>query len=133
MPRPAVLAVVLLAGCSAAPPPVGEAGSKRAAELHEVGQLLALYSGETGRGAGKAADLAKFEAVGPVGYRAVQAGEVVVVWGAKMPGEGDAPAAPADVIAYEKDAGSAGGWVLLQNATVRQMTAAEFQAAPRAK
>jgi hypothetical protein len=37
------------------------------------------------------------------------------------------------VVAYEKKVPTEGGHVLLQDGTVKQMTAAEFQSAPKAK
>jgi hypothetical protein len=71
----------------------------------------------------------------PRGYQAVKSGEVVVLWGAKMPGEGEVNAgtAPDAVIAYEKKTASEGGYVLLQNGTVKEMSADQFKAAPKAK
>lgn len=134
MPRLALfVAVLAVAGCSSKPDQPVAAVPGPDAVLHEVGGLIQLYSGETGRGPKRAADLAKFESGYPLGYRAVQSGEVVVVWGAKMAGEGDAATGPKDVIAYEKKAPAEGGWALLQNGTTRAMTADEFKAAAKAK
>ena len=81
----------------------------------------------------RSTDFAKYEAGYPLGYAAVQSGEVVVVWGAKIAGEGDAGSAPANVVAYEKKTPAEGGLVLLQNGTVKEMTASEFASAPKAK
>ena len=94
---------------------------------------MRAYSGQTGQGPKKAADFSKYEAGYPLGYAAVQSGEVVVVWGAKIAGEGETGSAPANVVAYEKKVPAEGGLVLLQNGQVKQMTAAEFAAAPKAK
>jgi hypothetical protein len=122
-----------IAGCSSTDPGAASGqGPDREAVLHEVGGLLRTVAGEGGRPPRKAADLARSEAGFPLGYQAVQAGEVVVVWGARMAGEGDSGASR-DVIAYEKNVPAEGGWVLLQNGTVKQMTAAEFAAAPKAR
>lgn len=127
-----LLPVVFVVGCSSNTnsTDTGAATGPEAA-LREVGGLLQAAS--AGAAPKKASDLAPFENGYPVGYQAVQTGEVVVVWGAKVPGEGALASAPADVIAYEKKAPTSGGWVLLQNMTTKQMTAAEFAAAPKAK
>jgi hypothetical protein len=131
-----LLCVLLLSaavvGCSSSTQGVGADPGKEPV-LHEVGGLIRLYSGETGRGPAKVTDLAKYEQGYPLGYAAVQSGEVVVLWGAKVAGEGDAASAPADVVAYEKKVPTEGGWVLLQNGTVKQMKADEFASAPKAK
>lgn len=126
-----LFACVLVGCASSASNPPGEIGKEPV--LHEVGGLIRVYSGEVGRGPKQAADLAKYEHGYPLGYAAVRSGEVVVVWGAKVADEGDAASAPADVVAYEKKAPAEGGWVLFQNGTVKEMTAGEFKAAPKAK
>lgn len=128
-----LLAALALAGCSSKEENQTAAGPGRDAVLREVGGLIQMYSGETGKGPKKASDLAKYEAGYPLGYQAVQSGEVVVVWGAKMAGEGEAASGPKDVIAYEKKTPAEGGYVLLQNGETKQLTAAEFAAAPKAK
>lgn len=60
----------------------------------------------------------------------VASGEYVVVWGV---GRSTAPGTGEQILVYEKKAPTEGGAVLLRNGTVKQMTAAEFNAAPRAK
>lgn len=101
--------------------------------LHEVGGLIRSYSGEAGTGPKRVTDLAKFEHGYPLGYAAVRSGEVTVIWGATVAGEGEADAAPAHVVAYESSTPTSGGWVLLQNGRAKEMSADEFRAAPRAK
>jgi hypothetical protein len=127
-----VLFVAALAGCSKVPSNEN-AGSGKETAIVEVAGLLRTASGEGGQAPKKPADLAKYEAGYPFGYAAVKSGDVVVVWGAKMAGEGEVDSAPANVIAYEKQAPSEGGLVLLQNGKVSQMSAAEFASAPKAK
>jgi hypothetical protein len=53
--------------------------------------------------------------------------EIVYQWGARID-----PAGGETVLAYEKKAPSEGGWVLMQDGTVKQITADEFKAAPKA-
>src|SRR5262249_3233357 len=103
------------------------------AELREVAGLLAAYSGETGRGPSRPADLARYELGFPLGYQAVQSGAIVVVWGARMLGEGEIANASDGVIAYEKKAPDEGGMVLLENGNIKQMSADQFKSAPKAR
>ena len=118
-------------GCSSPPDNTGGGGKPTNADaLHEVATLLRSYPARGGKGPAKVADLAPYEHGGPLGYAAVKKGDIVVVWGVAMGGEGDAGSA--DVIAYEKKTPAEGGGVLLLNGDVKQMTAGEFTAAPKA-
>jgi hypothetical protein len=71
-------------------------------------------------------DLGEFEPANPVGFASVQRGESIVFWGLAISG-GNA------IVAHEKNAPSSGGFVLLQDGTVKKLTAVEFQAAPKVK
>ena len=66
----------------------------------------------------------------PGAYDRIKNGEITVAWGF---GLSKAPAAAKQVLAYETKAATEGGSVLLRDGTVKQMTAAEFNAAPKAK
>ncbi|MBP3954019.1 hypothetical protein J8F10_01735 [Gemmata sp. G18] len=127
------LGTLALAGCSSSQSQSTSQSPGTDAVLHEVGGLIQMCSGETGKGPKKAADLAKYQNGYPLGFQAVQSGEVVVVWGAKIGGEGEAASGPAHVIAYEKKTPTEGGWVLFQNATTKQMSAGDFASAPKAQ
>lgn len=118
-------------GCSSTPPTGGEAVASRTDELNDVAGMLRMSSGPGGKGPGKLHDLAKFESGHPAGYAAVKSGDIVIVWGVSMGGEGDA--GTEEVVAYDKNAPTDGGMVLLMNGKVKKMTAAEFAAAPKAK
>ncbi|VTR94517.1 Uncharacterized protein OS=Singulisphaera acidiphila (strain ATCC BAA-1392 / DSM 18658 / VKM B-2454 / MOB10) GN=Sinac_0826 PE=4 SV=1 [Gemmata massiliana] len=122
-----------LAGCSSNQSQSTSQGPGADAVLHEVGGLIQMYSGETGKGPKKVADLTKYQNGYPLGFQAVQSGDVVVVWGAKIGGEGEAASGPTNVIAYEKKTPTEGGWVLLQNTTTKQMSASDFASAPKAQ
>ena len=109
-------------------PPVEAESEARRSAMAEVGEMLVFAKNERGKAPAKAADLAKYAPGLPTGYERVKDGDVVVVWGAPMQ-EG----ASDKVIAYEKAAPESGGYVLMQDGTtVRQMTAEEFKAAPKA-
>ena len=126
------LATSFALGCSSNTGGGGNSIAPQTAALQEVADLLRAASAD-GRAPTKQADLTRFASAYPQGYQAVKSGEVVVIWGAKMAGEGEAGSAPKNIIAYEKKAETEGGWVLLQNGTVKEMTADEFKTAPKAK
>lgn len=117
-------AACLFAGC----------GEKQAAAvpdekqtaLTEVYNLIRVRVESDNSPPRKAEDLRIYENAHPQGYAVVKSGEVVVNWGA-------GPADSSAVLAYQKEVPSSGGWVLLQNGKVKQMTADEFKAAPKAK
>lgn len=130
--RPAAgLWLVLLAGCSASNAPDKPAGPTVADDMVEVARLLQDYTSEFGRGPNKLADLARDRLGYPRGYSAIESGQVVVTWGVKVGADENAP--PGGVVAYEKKAPTGGGSVLFENGEIKAMSAADFQAAPRAK
>ena len=99
--------------------------------LQDVNDLLHSSAGATGRPAAKLADLDRYQSMYPRGYEAVKSGNVVVLWGAALKGEGQA-SRDDPVVAYEKGVPADGGYVLLSAGTVKMMTPAEFNAAPKA-
>jgi hypothetical protein len=128
--RSVALAVLVgvLAGCA----------SKPAAEalpavtlLQDVDGLLRAAGGGQ-RTPGRLAELERHQAVFPRGYAAVKSGEVVVLWGTPLKGEGDSGKEEV-VVAYQKNVPSEGGCVLLSAGTVKKMSPAQFNAAPKAK
>jgi hypothetical protein len=121
---------VVLGGCSSrsgeeeTPPALGD--------LQEVNELLHAVGGAAGRAPAKLADLGRYQSMFSRGYEAVKSGNVVVLWGAPLKGEGEVGKDEA-VVAYEKNVPTEGGYVLLSAGTIKKMTASEFQAAPKAK
>ncbi|WP_020469590.1 hypothetical protein [Zavarzinella formosa] len=94
--------------------------------LIEVSSMIRLYSGKANKGPTKPADLAEFESGCPIGYAAVKSGEIIVIWGKKMGGEG--VKGSDELIAYEKKAPSEGGYVLLNDGTVKKMEPSDLVA-----
>src|SRR5436305_6143281 len=60
----------------------------------------------------------------------LKSGEYIVAWGI---GLSQAPGAADQILAYEKKAPTEGGAVLLRNGTIKEVTVAEFSAAPKAR
>jgi len=108
----------------------GGGGDAKAATIQEVADLIRSSTQPNGQGPAKLADLSRAQELYPRGYEAVKSGEVVVNWGAGMKGEGEMSKG-GDVVAYEKDAPTAGGYVLLSGGEIKHMTAAEYAAAPK--
>lgn len=93
----------------------------------DVAEMLKEFTEANKRGPNSASDMADAPASHPVGHAAVASGEYIVVW--KVP----VTVGAAGVLAYPKNATTDGGMVVIQDGTVKQMTAAEFAAAPKAK
>jgi hypothetical protein len=115
----------LLGGCSGKPrgqvPP-------EALLLQQVNDLFRTASGRTGQSPTQLSDLDRSQALFPRAYAAVQSGEIVVLWGAALKGESEV-GKNESVVAYEKNAPTSGGYVLLSAGTVKKMSAAELSAA----
>jgi hypothetical protein len=122
------LGFAVFAGCSAQPKGAEE---PEYALLQEVNDLLHSAAGATGRPPTKLADLDRYQSMYPHGYEAVKSGDVVVLWGGALKGEGES-SKDDPVVAYQKAVPSDGGFVLLSGGAVKKMTAAEFGAAPKA-
>ncbi len=124
----AVVAVVF--GCGGVRQAAQKA--KRDNQLKAVALAYHNCNDATGKGPANAAQLGKYLADFPEALQAVQNGDIVVYWGAKVPT--DFPAGASNtVLAYEKAVPSNGGLVAMGDASTRSMTAAEFAAAPKPK
>jgi hypothetical protein len=128
--RVGVMAVVafmiapVAGGCGGGPQSSGPSSAKD--KLEEVAQMLKTVAADKQGPPAKPADLAAVDPYLPTSASDLRSGELVYLWGATLSPGGTA------VVAYEKKAPTDGGWVLLQDGTVKQMTAQDFQAAPKA-
>jgi hypothetical protein len=120
--------LALLSGCSRSRPPAE--AQPTVTMLQDVDALLRA-SGGVNRVPNGLGDLGRRQSMFPRGYEAVKSGDVIVLWGSPLKGEGDAGKAEA-IIAYEKNVPDSGGYVLLSAGTVKKMSADEFRAAPKA-
>jgi hypothetical protein len=97
------------------------------AALAEVGEMLKSLAEEHRKPPGKLAELESVEPMIPLAGPAIRSGNIVYIWGAGY------AAGSNQVVAYEKKTPSEGGYVLLQDGTVKEMSSSEFSSAPKAK
>lgn len=121
-----VAGVGLVAGCggSQTSRPVSE---ERKAALEELGQMLKSLADEGKKPPARMAELEPVEPLIPTASPAIRSGEIVYLWGSGYVAGGN------QVVAYEKVAETEGGHVLLQDGTVKHLSASEFQSAAKAK
>jgi hypothetical protein len=113
------------------------ARAKRSNDLKQIGLMYHNYiDTNAGKAPASADDLMKMTAGDPQASQVVQAvksGQYVLLWGSTIKEMSKSPGGIASmVLGYEKDVPTAGGVVLMADASTRNMTAAEFQAAPKA-
>lgn len=125
--RGAVAAVLAAAaGCGAAGAPAAPTVTGKEL-MEDVRQMLTFAAENRIKTPTRPAELEPVEPVAPLAGTAIRDGSVVYAWGSSLAPGGKS------VVAYEKKAETEGGWVLLQDGAVREMTADEFRAAPKAK
>lgn len=95
--------------------------------LASLSDLLKDFDARKAKPPARMADVEAVEPVFPGAFIGLSRQDIVYAWGSGL-NAGSA----GTVIAHEKTADSAGGWVLLQNGDVKQMTADEFKSAPKA-
>ena len=88
--------------------------------MPEVQDLYFSFRKAEGKPPAKLADFDKLKLTFPRGYRAIQSGDIVVLWGAEP--MDDSP------IAYEKGAPENGGLVLFGNGSCKELTVEGFNA-----
>jgi TPR repeat protein len=125
---------LLAAGCSRVRQAADRA--KRGNDLRALGLMYHNYVDSNNKGPASAEDLKKV-ANSPEEQALVQAvkdGKYVLIWGTTIREMQNNPeGSSGTVLGYEAAAPSAGGMVLMGDGVVRNMTAAELAAAPKAK
>jgi hypothetical protein len=99
-------------------------------KLQEIAQMLRTVESDKTRPPARLADLGAVEPMLPTSAQSLRSGDIVYVWGARLSSGGNASST---VLAYEKKAATEGGWVLMQDGTVKKLSAAEFAGAPKAR
>ena len=136
MPRPAQclllvcalsLVAVAGAGCGSSTPTTSDKGPTAGDALGDRAALLKDYQQAKGRAPASLAAMGGADVANPAASAALARKEIVYLWGHAITlGE-------TGIIAHETAAPTAGGYVLLQDGTVKKVTAAEFAAAPKPK
>jgi hypothetical protein len=115
-----------LAGCGGGERqrPGGEPGELA---LKDLAEFLKNLPADGKKPPTKMKEFEPLEPMAPVASEALRKDEIVYLWGVGY------DSASASVAAYEKKTPSEGGYVLLQNGSVKKMTADGFKAAKMAK
>lgn len=95
------------------------------AGLEELSGVLKAMEEQQQKPPTKLADLHRYEPLAEVGFAGLKDNRITYLWGAGYKAGGTG------IVAYESGADTKGGWVLLEDASVKQMTAAEFASAPK--
>jgi hypothetical protein len=110
--------------------------AKKSNDLKQLGLMYHNYVDTNHKGPGSADDL-KSMASGPQEQAVVQMakdGKYVLIWGTTITEMQQNPGgASGTILGYDAGTPTGGGLVLMGDASVRNMTAAEFAAAPKAK
>jgi hypothetical protein len=123
-----VALIVLLAGVAGCGETPGSAGQGWSAALIDLRLLLEELAANKKPIPTKLAEMEPYEPLRPTVYVGLLRDDIVYQWGAGINSAGAGA-----VLAYEKKASTEGGWVLMQDGSLKEMTAAEFNAAPKAK
>src|SRR5262245_17284064 len=112
----------------------GGATSVESTALNELGEAYRAYSIANKKPPKSMADLSKVEAIGGNGVASAKEGNIIVNWGATLPDTDETPGKnpSPEILAYWKGVPESGGYVLMLDRTIKQMTADEFKAAPKA-
>jgi hypothetical protein len=130
-----LLAGVLLPGCGGGGGGGGGEGTnpKAADDLRRFGMAFHAMNDAERRGPAKPEELEKYsDPADKEAYANLRAGKYVFLWNVSLQDMlADGPSNL--VLAYEKDAPTKGGQVLMGDGFAKHMTAEEFQKAPKAK
>src|SRR5215471_14826801 len=110
----ALVAVGLLSGCGDSRKAARGAGASLKDPLDELGQMLKGLADEKRKPPAKLAEMEAIEPTIPLAAPLIRSGELVYLWGAEYASGSN------KVAAHEKKAPTDGGWVLLQDGTVKE-------------
>jgi hypothetical protein len=121
-----LLAALLALGCGGKPEAMTDPTAADTAK--DVAEMLKEFTEVYKRGPAGLVELADATASHPVGHAAVLSRRYTVAWRVPVSAAG-----AGSVLAHPTDAAAEGGVVVMQDGSVKQMTADEFKAAPKAK
>lgn len=119
-----------LAGCGAEKKSSAPNEPSQSDLLMEVIGLIRNHTAAKGKGPQKIADLAPYETEYQHGFAAAKSGDIVIVWGSTVAGEGGGGGKT--VVAYLKAVPESGGEVALEDGTIAKMSAGELASALKA-
>jgi len=126
-----VLAAALAGGCGGTKTKdVSTSGPKANDGLTDLKTLLDSVKAGQQKPPKSAAEMAAIEPMFPVAGAFIQNGSIEYVWGAKF---ADGADAAKRLVAFEAKAAAEGGLVLLQDGTIKEVSAAEFSGLEKAK
>jgi hypothetical protein len=103
-------------------------------EENELREVWNLYRGGPkamlARPPGKLEEVRNQRTLYPRGYSAIEKGAIVVAWGTDLK---QIQNPESTILAHEKQTPTDGGQVLMADGTIKDMSAQEFQAAPKGK
>jgi hypothetical protein len=100
-------------------------------DLKAIGLMYHEYMTANNKGPEKVDDLKPFSTLAPEAYKGLVDGKYVFLYGVRLT---DMPGGASNtVLAYEKDVPTKGGFVCFGDGATRQVTAQEFQGAPKAQ
>lgn len=117
----------ILPACSGTPTRVTPPAPDPTEALQELGEVYKYRAVQKMPVPARTEDLMENDGALGTALPLIREGQLVVVWKIGY------SANSSEVLAYEKDTPTTGGKVLLRNGSVKQMTAAEFAAAPKAR
>jgi hypothetical protein len=121
-------AVGALSGCGGRPTAAPAPPANLASGLKQLGEVYQYLAHERQPAPTKLADFSTIQPDAmPDALPLIQSGDIVIVWGGGYAASSD------KIIAYDKETPTKGGKVLTQSGNVKEMTADEFKAAPKAK
>ncbi len=94
--------------------------------LKDFSQFLGALPSDGVKPPKKLAEFLPLEPMAPMSAEFLKDGKLVYYWGSGLKTGGQS------IVAYEKEADTAGGWVLLEDGTVKKLPSEQFSAAPKA-
>lgn len=125
-------ALTFAPGCGSDPNPPNSPELYNNTVLYEIGDMINTYQIQHKKPPQGVRDLAAFADSLPTGLGAARRGDVVVLWGVAPVESGSPGPEGQEVLAYLKETPESGGGVLTRSLQIKSLTAAEFQAAPKA-
>ena len=124
----AVAAILLtgLVGCGESSDRRGVLSDQGKLAMEDLGQFLNGLPGDGKKPPSKMSEFIPLEPMAPVVGDMMKSGDVIYIWGSAIIPNSKS------IIGHEKKVETDGGWVLLQDGTVKKMSADEFKSAPKA-